>query len=172
MKKALSLIICVLFSASLVGQEKYPIPVMTSDQKHGRTMSQVWVIAAAGMNFAKTRGISPYEYGKILGSQFAPSWGPGNDFEGFVKGSIFNFESFRHVSDPAIYVAENSDGSVTVLTPDIMWHKYFPDGNPFAAYNEFLDFSKGLFEPIADHMGARIEMTVKDPSVIYTFRRK
>jgi hypothetical protein len=172
MKKSLSLLICILFAGVLIAQEKYPIPALSSDQKHERAVSQAWVLLASGMNFAKMHGISPFEYGKYLGNLFAPSWGDGNDFDQFVRGSIFNYESFRHVTDAPLQVKENPDGSVTVLTSEQMWHKYFPDGNPFASYNEFLEMIRGLNEPIANHMGATVTMESKDNQLIFTYRKK
>ena len=172
MKKILSALMCFLLAGALFAQEKYPIPSLSSDQKHGRAVGQAWVIAAAGMNFAKTKGVSPYEYGKYLGTLFAPSWGEGNDFDQFVRGSIYNYESFRHVTDPPLQVKENTDNSVTVVTSEQMWHNYFPEGNPFASYNEFLELVKGLNESIANHMGATVTMENQGNQLIFTFRRK
>jgi len=172
MRKLLLLLICILFAYPILAQEKYPVPVLNSDQKHGLVVGQAWVFAAAGMNFAKTKGVSPYEYGKYLGTLFAPSWGGGNDFDRFVKGVIYNYESFRQASDAPLQVKENQDGSVTVLTSEQMWHKYFPVESPFASYNDFLEFVKGLNEPIANHMGAITTMEGKDNQLIFTFRRK
>jgi len=172
MKKLLFLFICILFAYPIMAQEKYPVPVLTSDQKHGGAVGQAWAFAAAGMNFAKTKGVSPYEYGKYIGKLFAPSWGAGDDFDRFVNGAIYNFESFRHVSDTPLKVRDNPDGSVTVFTSEQMWHKYFPDGNQFASFNDFLEFIKGLNEPIADYMGASVTIENRDGQTIMTFRRK
>jgi hypothetical protein len=172
MKRTLSLFVCLLLGYSLLAQGKYPIPPLGSEEKHVRAVSQAWVIAAAGINYAKTKGTTPYEYGKYLGNLFAPSWGQGNDFDTFVRGSIFNFESFRDDTDSPLQIKENSDGSVTIVTADMMWHKYFPDGSPFVSYSEFLELIKGLNEPIADHMGGTVTMESRDGHLMFTYRKK
>jgi len=172
MKKYLTFIICLILTGSLVAQEKYPIPVRTSDQKHNRTLGQFCVASAAGINFAKAHGVTPFEYGKYIGNLFAPSWGAGNDFDAYVKGSIFNLENFRHVSDAVLTVKENQDGSVSIISNDKMWHKYIPDGNPYASYNEFLEYMNGLNEPIANHMGATFTTEIKDTLLIFTLKKK
>jgi hypothetical protein len=172
MKKYLTLIICILLVNNLLGQEKYPIPVRTADQKHARTLSQFWVVGAGGINFAKTHGVTPYEYGKYLGNLFAPSWGAGNDFNAFVKGTIYNLENFRHISDAPLVVKENQDGSVSIALNEKIMHKYFPEGNPYTSFDEVFEFMKGVNEPIADHMGAIVKAEVKDSLVIYTLKKK
>lgn len=172
MKKCLTFFICLLLTASLLAQEKYPVPVRTGDQKHGRTLFQLYSTLAAGISFAKAHGVTPYEYGKYMGNLFAPSWGAGNDYEAFVKGSIFNIENFRHISDAGLIVEENNDGSVSIVTNDKMWHKYFPDGNGYASYDEFSECMKGLWEPLSNHMGATLSQETRDSLLIYTFRKK
>lgn len=172
MKRYLTIVICLVLTASLHAQEKYPVPVRTGDQKHGRTLFQFYSCIAAGISFAKTHGVTPYEYGKYIGNLFAPSWGPGNDYEAFVKGSVFNIENFRHISDAALIVEENSDGSVSIISNDKMWHKYFPEGKGYASYDEFKECMKGIWEPLANHMGALLSQETKDSLLIYTFRKK
>lgn len=172
MKKFLSLIILTVLSLNMVAQEKYPVPVLKSDQKHARAMGQLWVFIAAGINMAKAQGITPYEYGRSLGKMFAPSWGEGNNFDAYVKGTIFNYESMRHVSDSHVRVIESSEGSVSVMVNEKVWHKYLPEGNPYASFSEVMECMNGINEPIADHMGATCKMELRDTLIITTLKRK
>jgi hypothetical protein len=158
--------------SNLSASEKYPVPVFTGDQKHRRTLSQTWSLCAAGINFAKKHGVTPYEYGKYFGKLYAPTWGTGNNFDKLVKGTIYNTENFRHISDPGLAIKENSDGSVSLLTSEKMWHRYFPEESPFASYAQFLEFSKGIYEPIADYMGASVKLETKDSLLIFTYKKK
>ncbi len=114
MKKYLTIIICLALACDLLAQEKYSVPVFTGDQKHEGMLRQFWYLAAAGCNFAKTHGVTPYEYGKYVGNLFAPTWGAANDFEGYVRGMIYNFEFMRLNSMAALVVKENEDGSVSI----------------------------------------------------------
>jgi hypothetical protein len=172
MKKIVFSVICIFMAVTLIAQEKYPIPVRTADQKHGRTISQFYWVDAAGIAFAKSKGVTPYEYGIYVGNLAAPTWGPGNDFEGFVKGIIYNLENFRHISDAPLVVKENEDGSVCIIANDKMIHKYFPDEKSIISYEEVKESMTGGFEPIATHMGAIITMETKDTLLVLTLKKK
>jgi hypothetical protein len=171
MKKYLTLVIFLLLAGSLLAQEKYPVPVLTGDQKHGNMVFQYWVMNAAGISFAKAHGVTPYEYGKYIGNLFAPTWGQGNNFEGYVKGAIYNM-SFLCPSDAGLVVKENEDGSVSIRTDDSIWHKFFPEGQGFASYDEFIEYMRGINEPIADHMGATITIKRQDTQLVFTLKKK
>ena len=69
-------------------------------------------------------------------------------------------------------VKENQDGSVSIAFNEKVMHKYFPEGNPYANFNEVLEFMKGINEPIANHMGATMKTEVKDTLMIYTLKKK
>ena len=172
MKKYLILIICLVLAGKLNAQEKYPIPVLTGDQKHGRMIGQFWYLCAAGCNFAKAHGVIPYEYGKYIGNLYAPTWGEGNNFEGYVKGMIYNFECLRLSSDSGLVVKENEDGSVSIRLDGNFLKRLFPDGNGFASYDECVEFLKGINDPIADHMGATIKIEFQENLMITTLKKK
>ena len=173
MKKIImSVVTCLLLSGLIVAQEKYPVPVRTGDQKHGRTLSQFYWGQSAAIIFAKEHGVSPYEFGKSMGKLAAQTWGPGNDFERLVKGVIYNWENFRHVSDTVLVIKENEDGSVIIISDEKMIKKYFPDDGSHVSYDEYKECFKGMFEPIADHMGATISMEYRDNLMITTITKK
>ncbi len=159
-------------SRKIGAEEKYPVPVLEVNQKHGRVLGQAWATDAAAIHFAKSKGVSPYEFGCYIGKLFAPSWGTDRSFDRLIKGSLFNIETFRHITDTAIEVNENTDGSVSIVTSENMWHKYFADNNPFASFSEFMDFSRGLFGEIAAYMESDFAMEITNAKVIFTFRKK
>ena len=146
--------------------------VRSSDQKLRRIVYQYWALTAAGINFAKTHGVTPYDYGKFMGSLFAPSWGAGNNFEAYIKGMIGNFESMRLISDPKIVIKEDTDGSVKISSSDKIFHRYFPEGKGYATYTEFREYFRGMSEPIADHMGATMLIETQDTMMVFTIRKK
>jgi hypothetical protein len=172
MKKYFAIILCLLITVNLLSQEKYSVPVITSDQKSESWAYQYWTMISAGVKFAKTQGVTPYAYGKYMGSLFAPSWGAGNNFEAYVRGMVFNFEAMHLTSDPKIIVKEDNDGSVEILTNDKIFHRYFPVGKGYATYNEFIEFFKGVSEPIADHMGAKTLIEIKDTIIVISIKKK
>jgi len=53
-----------------------------------------------------------------------------------------------------------------------MWRRYFNDDNKVATMNEFIDFIRGIYEPIADHMGATAKVELKDGFMVLTLMKK
>ena len=53
-----------------------------------------------------------------------------------------------------------------------MIKKYFPDDGSTVGYDEYRECLKGMFEPIADHMGATITMEHNDSLMITTITKK
>jgi hypothetical protein len=170
MKQYLLLATSLLLSGVMLSQEKYPINIPTSDEKHSQAIFQLYGFMGAGINFAESHGVTPYEYGKYLGNLFAPSWS--GNFNGFVEAVIGHNELTRRVSDPSIEVKENSNGSVTIISDEKMWRRYFSDDNKIATMNEFVDYLQGLYEPIADRMGATTKLELKDSSMVFTLMKK
>jgi hypothetical protein len=172
MKKFLSLVVCILFAGSILAQEKFAIPERTAEQKHERTLFQLWIAGfGGGINFAKAHGVTPYDYGKYLGELFAPGWGGENNFEALVNGSIMNFEDCRLASDPALVVKENPDGSVSITQDVNIYQRYFPDGNQVVSFDEFVDCLKGVMGSIASYLGATSNLEIKDNLMIHTFKK-
>ncbi len=172
MRKLLIITALVLFAGVAFGQEKFSVPDISPAQKHNLTNYQFMIMHAAGINFAKTQDISPYEYGKYLGSLFAPSWGKETGFDGFANGLIYNWETFKTDEDGPMVIVENDDGSVTVKYPVIAWKKYLPDGNLYASFEESMESIKGLGETIADYLGCTISQKIDQESIYFTINKK
>ena len=169
MKKLLSFCLCLLLAGGLFAQEKFTVPERTPDQKHLRALYQSWSIYAVGIKFAKTHGVSAYDYGKYIGKEFALSWNKEAGFDGFVSGMIYNWESFKIDSDGEIVIIENNDGSVIVKYPAIALSKFFPENDPYASYKEALDCYRGILENIGDYLGCTIVQEVIGESLVITF---
>jgi hypothetical protein len=172
MKKYLLLAICFFVTAAGFSQDKYKVIVPSAEEKHSNALFQLYAFMGAGINFAKAQGVSPYEYGKYLGKLFAPTWNPANDFNAMVQGAMYHSELTRRASDPAMQVKENSDGSVTIVSDEKLWRRYFNDNNKMATMDEFLEFIKGVYEPIADRMGATARVELKNGSMVVTLTKK
>ena len=89
----------ILLAGIVFGQGKFTVPELSFEQKHDRTNSQIPVFLAAGINFAKTQDVTPYEYGKKIGKLFAPTWDKEAGFDGYVNGMIYISESSRTTDD-------------------------------------------------------------------------
>lgn len=172
MKKLLGICICLLFVGSLFAQEKFVVPERTPQQKYVRTTYMMWSWYAAGINFAKSQGVSAYDFGKYVGSEFAQTWDIEKGFDGFVSGMIYNWENMRFDSAPDIIIKENDDGSVVITSPAVIIKSYFPEGNPFASYKEAMDCMRGMMEEIGDYLGCAFSQEVTEDFIVNTFRKK
>lgn len=172
MKKLLCLLLPLLFIGSLNAQDRFIVPERTPDQKHQRTLYQSWSVYAAGINFAKSQNVSAYDYGKYVGSLFAQSWNKESGLDGFVRGMIFNYENWRIEADGKIVIIENDDGSVVIKYPAIMLKKYFPEGNPYASFQEALDCFRGILENIGDYMGCTATQEIVGETIVNSIKLK
>jgi hypothetical protein len=172
MRKLLVITALILFAGIAFGQEKFTVPDISPSEKHNRTNYQFWVMHAAGINFAKEQGISPYDYGKHIGNLFAPSWNKEAGFEGFVNGLIYNWENFKSDEDGPMTIKENENGSVTIVYPIKAWKKYLPDGNSLASFQESMESLRGIGEPIADYLGCTIILEIGQESILFTIDKK
>lgn len=172
MKKLLSLLFCIVLMGTVIGQEKYTVPEISVETKLNRTYYQTWAMLAVGVDFAKSQGVTPYEYGKYIGKVFAPSWNKEAGFEGFVKGMIYNWESFKVDEDGPLVVKEKEDGSVLLILPIQAWKKYFPEGNPYATFEEVLTCMRAMVEEIADYLSSEVKPELTEESIIYELSKK
>ena len=172
MKKSLSLLFCLVLMGTVIGQEKYSVPEVPVKKKLTRTYIQTWAIIAVGVDFAKSQGVTPYDYGKYLGKVFAPSWNKEAGFEGFVKGIIYNWECFKIDEDGPMVIKEKDDGSVLLIIPIQTWKKYFPEENPYATFEDVIACMQAMIEEIADHMSSEAKVELTEESIIYEFSKK
>jgi len=169
MKKLIITAALILFAGVAFGQGKFTVPELSFEQKHNRTNSQIPVFLAAGINFAKSQDVTPYEYGKELGKLFAPTWDKEAGFDGFVNGMIYISESSRTNDDGPIMIKENDNGSVTIISPPGVMSKY---GDTYATSEERYQCMNGILEQIADYMGCTFTREYTDQSFKTTIKKK
>lgn len=172
MKKLLVITVLLLFGGFTFSQDRFTVPDITPAQKHNYTIFQFWVMHAAGINFAKAQGTSPYDYGKHIGNLFAPSWNKETGFDGFVNGLIYNWETFKSDEDGPMKIKENDDGSVTIEYPIKAWKKFLPEGNSYASFHESMESIRGIIETIADYLGCTIAQEISQESILFTIDEK
>lgn len=172
MRKLVVISALLLFAGFAFSQGKFTVPDITPAQKHLQTNFQFWVMHAAGINYAKAQGTSPYEYGKHIGNLFAPSWNKEAGFDGFVNGIIYNWETFKSDDDGPMKIKENDDGSVTIEYPIKAWKKFLPEDNAYASFQESMESIRGIGETIADYLGCTIAQEISQESILFTIDRK
>ena len=133
MRRFICIALSVLFMGSLFAQERFLVPELTYKQKHSRTLSETYGFVTTGINFAKSQGVSPYDYGIYVGTIYASFWNPEIGFEGFVKNAIRAWESLRTDQDDKIIVTEKADNSVMMEFPKNAMTKFLDKENPVAS---------------------------------------
>lgn len=172
MKRILGIVVFLVFSVCILGQEKYAVPEVPLEKKLEQTYFQYWAIFAGGIDFAEAQGISAYEYGKYVGKLFGPSWDKEIGFEGFVDGMIYVWECFKTDQDGPMVVREIDEGTVAVQFPTIAWKKYFPEGNPYGTFEEVMECLRGLLEGVVDYMDCKVKHEITAESIVYVISKK
>lgn len=163
---------CLMFIGSVFAQEKFTVPERTVEQKFHRALYSGWTNFAAGIMFAKSQGLSAYEYGQFVGKEFAKSWNKENGFDGFVRGMLFNYESSRFESDDEIVVKEIDDGTVIIEYPTVIFKRYFPEDNIYVSYEDAKDCFKAVLFEIGDYLGCKVSLEEKGDVTVNTFTKK
>lgn len=172
MKRYFALIICLIMTANLYCQEKYPVPTRTCEQKFNWSNWVGWLWMGYSAKIAKEDGENLYESGRRMGQLVAPTWGKQEaNLDALVKGWVGNCVNFQRAKDSAPEVKENPDGSVSVIADDNSIHDFFMEGGSIS-YDEFLEYWKGIFDVVADYKGATILIDHQDSLMVYTFRKK
>jgi len=110
-----------------------------------------------GINFAKSHGISPEEYGTFLGNQFLPFWDKDIDFVSFTSKMIHILKGIHYNSD--IKIVSNGDKKVFIMISNV--DALFKNGLFYdISYEEFLQCSNSLFQKISDHVGVSCSQNI------------
>jgi hypothetical protein len=147
------------------------IPTRTCEQKYSRVKSEAYSFFKSGVNFAKSQGVTPFNYGIYVGNLYAPNWNPEIGFDGFVKSAILTWESLRAEQDDKIIITEKQDGSVLMEFPKNAIIKYFAGEKPIATFEEVIDFFRGLMKPIADKYNGSVTITITETFLAFNFKK-
>ena len=161
MKRIICIALSLLFVGALLAQEKYTVPELSYEKKHSRVLGETYGFLTTGINFAKSQGASPYDYGLYVGTIYASFWNSEVGFEGFVKNVILSWESLRADQDDQMIVTEEMDHSVLVEFPKNAMTKYFAQEKPVATIDEVVEYFNGVLKPITAkfNSSARVENT-------------
>ena len=144
---------------------------MTYKQKHSRTLSETYGFVATGINFAKSQGVSPFDYGIYVGTIYASYWNPEIGFEGFVKSVIRAWECLRTDQDGKISVTEKADNTVLMEFPKKAMTKFLGGENPIATTEEVVEYFKGVLKPITAKFKSSVTIDITDTYITFIFKQ-
>jgi len=165
----LSFVLCLTF----VFGQSFTVPERTIEQKHNRVVWQTYGIIISEMSYAKSLGKKSGEVSIYTGNLFKTSWNQEGGFESYVKGTLFNFESFRLTSDPAIEILQQSENQI-VFKVKINYKSLFEKGDYYeVSYEEFDNWLLNVYQIIGEHMGAIYEQKeIEDDWMEITITKK
>ncbi len=148
--KSIAFIFICIFSVSLLhAQQPFSVPEVTNDQEKEILYNHVIAYCATGITFAKTKGVSPEDYGKYIGEQFKPFWNPEQGFPFFVGTIMFILKGMHPANEMQILEQNEKMVRFKMKNVDAM----FQMGPVYGiTYDEFLQCSKGVLETLADYM--------------------
>ncbi|MDL5050139.1 tetratricopeptide repeat protein [Oscillatoria amoena NRMC-F 0135] len=128
----------------------FKIPERTAVQKHSRATFQAYAGLIAGIALTKKSGGSAKDYGIFCGDLFKTSWNRAGGFEGFVRGTLLNFEGFRREADPAIEILSQDNNSI-----QFKWKTNYGNAVGYGVSAEELSqWMESTYVIIADYLGA------------------
>ena len=181
MKKLILLTICISFTASVMGQEIFKIQEYTVEQKHSNMLNSYWSHLAAGISFAKTHNVSPYEYGTFHGKIFAElrasnraSSADEASFKNFAQANLNSCSRFITESRSKIIIELESDSLLVFKVPSsVFLLDYFgTEGRFGVTAEELLEMINGSHEQISKDYGCTSEMVLEGDWIVMTIKKE
>ena len=170
MKFIATFFILLISTIFLNAQQPFSVPEVTPDQEKEILYNHVIAYCATGITFAKTKGVSPEEYGKYIGEQFKTFWNPEQGFPFFVNTIMFILKGMHPANEMQILEQNEKMVQFKMKNVDAM----FQMGPPYGInYDEFLACSKGILETLADYMKSDFtQETDKNGWYVVTIKEK
>lgn len=149
MKRTTGLFILIALVASVNTSGQLTVPELTIENEKEVLYNHVIAYATCGIEFAKTKGVSPLEYGQFIGEKFIPFWNPEDGFHAFAGQIMFILSGMHPDNQMQIEKQEKNMICFRMKNVDLM----FRQGPAFGVtYPEFLACSEGIISTLADYM--------------------
>jgi hypothetical protein len=173
MKKFILLTLCVIFSLNLNSQDLFKVPEPRLEAKHSMMVMMFWANLAPGVHYAKSQGISPYEYGQYYGKLFSENRNTDAGFIGYAQSILFNWANFVRDIDDKIIIDSESDSLLIFKVPSkIMLDLFGPDGFAGVTAEEMLQMMNGSHKLISEAYGCESKMKLDKDWIIVTVKSK
>ena len=159
--KNLALILFVfLLIKPAFGQENFIVPSMTDSVKHKRIVFMMSYTTIVGASYAIQQGQSIEDYAKYFGNLAKTTWNKEAGFDGFVKGTLYNWESGRVSYSPEIKIITQSEDYIKYKVP-LHINKYFKNGNMHdISITDLLEIYAVMYKTIAEYLGTSYEQVL------------
>lgn len=169
--KHLSLILLFCYGAiSFLNAQPFSVPEITPVQKQEILYNHVIGYAVTGISFAKTKGTTPEEFGKFIGTQFKSYWNPDDGFPVFANGLIYILAGMH--PDNEMQIVEQNESMVRFKLKNVDF--MFRSGSAFGvSYAELMECSYGIISVLAEHMKTSFSHNMTDDGwYVATIKKK
>ena len=150
-----------IFSVNLIGaQEKVTIPEMTDAQKHKRVYFILNYSLIVGASYAKTQGQTIEDFAKHFGEMSKTTWNPKAGFNGFIRGTVYNWESWRPSSCEAIVIQKQTDSIFQFKVPLEIKKMLGDKSYHNISFLELMSMYEILHKVIAKHLDVSYEQKI------------
>ena len=169
--------ILVLTAAALAApllayrQAAIDLPTYTPEERWERASRLYTVSAAAGLAYAKSRGISPKEYGEFISKLMESSWGePGSGSVNIIRGVRRNLLIWPEAE---FEVTNSSETSVSARI-NRPWVKHFGEDKTLygVSLDEYEEVSSVFNRGLAEYLGLQYEDEIEGDWLSMTFTQK
>jgi len=159
MKSLTFLFIAIMLSGYLTAQEKFSVPQPTTDQKIEVLYNHVIAYSVTGISFAKTKGVSPEEYGVFIGKKFTTYWNPDAGFPVLINQMMLILTGMHPENEMQIVKQDGNSITFKMKNVDLA----FKNGPMFdVTYQDFLDCSYGIISVLARYMNSSFSHKMTD----------
>ena len=141
--------ICFFTISFLSAQQQFVVPEVTPEQKQEILYNNLLGYVINGIGFAKTKGATPLEFGKYIGTQYTSYWNPEDGFPAFVNGMLHILIGI-HLNNE-MEITKQSDKMIRFKLKNV--DLVFKNGPAYGVtYEEYLECSEGIISTLAQYM--------------------
>lgn len=152
-------------------EQEFELPRLYMEQKWATAAGNLAAHMIAGIAFAKTKGVTPEEYGKFVGELHGQYWDAEeqNPVKFFTKGMYINMNSFE---DFQMEILGMSDSSVKARM-NRKWEDAFKGFDKYGTTtDEFHNCLDKLWIAIAKNLGLEYDQKFEEEWIIVTVTKK
>jgi hypothetical protein len=143
------------------------VPQLSQEQKEEVLFQHVMAYATTGIAFAKSKGVSPEDYGRFIGKSFSSFWDQNAGYKMFAGQLMYILSGLY--PDNQMEILEQNDRMIRFRMKNV--DLSFQNGPMFGvAYQEFLDCSFGIISELAAYMGVDFSHRMEGEWYEVTFR--
>jgi hypothetical protein len=138
-------------------QEIFTVPELTDAAKHQRSVFMANYCLMAGAAVLKQQGLSIEDYANNIGDLVKTTWNKDGGYDHFVRGTLYNWESFRNSVDAGITIIKQTDYMIQFTVP-INYKMWFEKGNIHeVSFDDLIMIYNVMHNKIAEYLGVEYE---------------